>query len=153
MFVGTSFVDGLSVQRRDRRRWQEHRERQDERRDLCADTRFGKDERATGRPIEAALRRRIEDERGRREREIARDEVTVEKATGLTFKTPPVLEVRTREQVREFLVARFNEQSPASELARSGAPPSGAPALAGGIDRPGPRSLKRTVPQLRRLGL
>jgi hypothetical protein len=41
----------------------------------------------------------------------------IERATGLKFKTPPKLEVRTRAQVREFLVAKFDEQQPAQELA------------------------------------
>lgn len=41
----------------------------------------------------------------------------IEKQTGLKFKRPPVLEVRSKEQVRQFLLARFEEQSPASELA------------------------------------
>ena len=41
----------------------------------------------------------------------------IERATGLTFKTPPKLEVRTRAQVREFLVGKFEEQQPAQELA------------------------------------
>jgi hypothetical protein len=41
----------------------------------------------------------------------------IERATGLTFKTPPKLEVRTRDQVREFVLSKFNEQQPAQELA------------------------------------
>jgi hypothetical protein len=41
----------------------------------------------------------------------------IEKATGLKFKTPPKLEIRTKSQVREFLLGRFNEQRPAQELA------------------------------------
>lgn len=41
----------------------------------------------------------------------------IEKATGLTFKTPPKLQVSSKEQVRDFLVKRFDEQSPAAELA------------------------------------
>ena len=40
----------------------------------------------------------------------------IEKATGLKFKTPPRLEVRTRSQVRDFLVKRFNESTPAQQL-------------------------------------
>lgn len=50
-------------------------------------------------------------------RQVAESVQKIEKATGLTFKRPPVLEVHSREQVREFLVRRFEEQSPASELA------------------------------------
>jgi hypothetical protein len=40
----------------------------------------------------------------------------IEKATGLTFKTPPKLETRTRAQVREFLLRKFNESTPAEQL-------------------------------------
>jgi hypothetical protein len=41
----------------------------------------------------------------------------IERSTGLRFKTPPKVEVRTKAQVREFLVAKFDEQQPAQELA------------------------------------
>ncbi|HEU4990231.1 MAG TPA: hypothetical protein VFT41_10650 [Gemmatimonadaceae bacterium] len=41
----------------------------------------------------------------------------VEKAVGVPFKTPPKLTVLTRGQVRDFLVRKFDEQSPAAELA------------------------------------
>ncbi|MFN2563799.1 MAG: hypothetical protein ABR499_02140 [Gemmatimonadaceae bacterium] len=41
----------------------------------------------------------------------------IERATGLKFKAPPKLEVRTKAQVREFLVGKFDEQQPARELA------------------------------------
>jgi hypothetical protein len=41
----------------------------------------------------------------------------IEKSTGLKFKTPPKLEVRTKDQVREFLLSKFDEQQPAQELA------------------------------------
>src|SRR5687767_563867 len=41
----------------------------------------------------------------------------IERATGLKFKTPPKLEVRTKAQVREFLLSKFDEQQPAQELA------------------------------------
>jgi hypothetical protein len=40
----------------------------------------------------------------------------IEKATQLKFRTPPKLEVRTRAQVREFLVRKFNESTPAQQL-------------------------------------
>ena len=40
----------------------------------------------------------------------------IEKATGLKFKTPPKVDVRTRAQVREFLVQKFNESTPAEQL-------------------------------------
>ena len=41
----------------------------------------------------------------------------IERATGLKFKTPPRLEVRTKAQVREFVLGKFEEQQPAQELA------------------------------------
>ncbi|MDE3173521.1 MAG: hypothetical protein KGN74_10660 [Gemmatimonadota bacterium] len=41
----------------------------------------------------------------------------IEKAVGVPFKSTPRLEVRTREQVRDFLLKKFDEQSPAAELA------------------------------------
>jgi hypothetical protein len=41
----------------------------------------------------------------------------LEKATGLKFKSPPRVEVRTRDQVRDFLLKKFDEASPAKELA------------------------------------
>lgn len=41
----------------------------------------------------------------------------IERSTGLTFKTAPKLEVRTKAQVREFVVGKFNEQNSAEELA------------------------------------
>jgi hypothetical protein len=40
----------------------------------------------------------------------------IEKALGLKFKTPPKVDVRTRAQVREFLVQKFNESTPAEQL-------------------------------------
>jgi len=50
-------------------------------------------------------------------REVAEAIPRIEKATGLKFKTPPKVEVRTREQVKDFLLKKFNEETPASELA------------------------------------
>ena len=41
----------------------------------------------------------------------------IESTVGLRFKTPPKLEARSREQVREFLERRFNEETPTRELA------------------------------------
>jgi hypothetical protein len=41
----------------------------------------------------------------------------IERATGLKFKSQPKLEIRTKAQVREFLLQKFNEQQPAHELA------------------------------------
>ncbi len=40
----------------------------------------------------------------------------IEAATGLKFKKPPVIESRTREEVRAFLVAQFEDSSMAREL-------------------------------------
>jgi hypothetical protein len=40
----------------------------------------------------------------------------IERATGLAFKAPPKLETRSRAQVREFLVRKFNESTPAEQL-------------------------------------
>jgi hypothetical protein len=40
----------------------------------------------------------------------------IEEATGLKFKTPPKMETRTRAQVREFLLQKFNETTPAEQL-------------------------------------
>ena len=41
----------------------------------------------------------------------------VEKAVGVPFKTPPKFSVLTRAQVRDFLMKKFDEESPAAELA------------------------------------
>jgi hypothetical protein len=49
--------------------------------------------------------------------EVADAVPRLEKATGLRFKAPPKVEVRTREQVRDFLLKKFDEASPAKELA------------------------------------
>ena len=40
----------------------------------------------------------------------------IEQATGLKFKTAPKMETRTRAQVREFLLQKFNESTPAEQL-------------------------------------
>jgi hypothetical protein len=40
----------------------------------------------------------------------------VEQAVGLTFKTPPAIEARTKEQVRAFLVQEFKDQVADSQL-------------------------------------
>ena len=50
-------------------------------------------------------------------REVAEAIPRIEQATGLKFKSPPKLEVRTREQVREFLLKQFDEATPAAQLA------------------------------------
>jgi hypothetical protein len=49
-------------------------------------------------------------------REVADAIPRLEKATGLRFKSPPKVEVRSREQVREFLLRKFDETTPAAEL-------------------------------------
>ncbi len=50
-------------------------------------------------------------------REVNRAIPLLEKSTGLTFKTPPKLEERTRDEVREFLEQQFNEQVTPLEFA------------------------------------
>jgi hypothetical protein len=40
----------------------------------------------------------------------------IEKAVGLTFKSPPKVERRSKEDVRNFLMAKFNESMPAAEI-------------------------------------
>ncbi|MDQ8164344.1 MAG: hypothetical protein P3A28_01120 [Gemmatimonadota bacterium] len=50
-------------------------------------------------------------------KEVAAAIPLVEKATGLTFKTPPKLEVRTRAELKAFLEAKFDEEQPALEMA------------------------------------
>jgi len=40
----------------------------------------------------------------------------IEKATGLKFKAQPKLEMRSRTQVREFLLRKFDEATPAAQL-------------------------------------
>jgi hypothetical protein len=50
-------------------------------------------------------------------REVAEAIPRIEAATGLKFKSPPKLEVRTKEQVRDFLLKKFDEASPAQQLA------------------------------------
>lgn len=49
-------------------------------------------------------------------REVAEAVPKIESATGLTFKSPPKVESRSREQVREFLLQRFHEDLPDAEL-------------------------------------
>jgi hypothetical protein len=50
-------------------------------------------------------------------REVAEAVPRIEQETGLKFKQPPKVEVRTREQVRAFLVRKFEEETPVQELA------------------------------------
>ncbi|MES2176883.1 MAG: hypothetical protein V4550_03375 [Gemmatimonadota bacterium] len=40
----------------------------------------------------------------------------IEESTGLKFKQPPRLEVRTKEQVRDFLLKKFDESTPSKEI-------------------------------------
>ncbi|HKH94741.1 MAG TPA: hypothetical protein VKA54_23235 [Gemmatimonadaceae bacterium] len=50
-------------------------------------------------------------------REVAEAIPRIEQATGLKFKSPPKVEARTREQVRDFLLKQFDEATPAAQLA------------------------------------
>ena len=50
-------------------------------------------------------------------REVADAIPRIEATTGLKFKQPPKVEARSREQVREFLTRKFNEETPAQSLA------------------------------------
>ncbi|HKV50011.1 MAG TPA: hypothetical protein VJO52_02325 [Gemmatimonadaceae bacterium] len=49
-------------------------------------------------------------------REVAEDIPIIERGTGLTFKRPPVLETRSKAQVRQFLEARFTDQLTDQEI-------------------------------------
>jgi hypothetical protein len=66
--------------------------------------------------VAIACRGRAEGE-GPFAREVAEAVPRIEAATGLTFKRPPRVEARSREQVREFLVKKFEQDTPAQELA------------------------------------
>jgi hypothetical protein len=48
--------------------------------------------------------------------EVADAVPRIEAATGLKFKRPPKVELRSKEQVRDFLVKQFDQASPAAEL-------------------------------------
>ena len=48
--------------------------------------------------------------------EVAEAVPRIEQATGLKFKSPPRVEVRSREQVRDFLLKKFDESTPAAEV-------------------------------------
>jgi hypothetical protein len=50
-------------------------------------------------------------------REVAEAIPRIEQATGLKFRSPPKIEVRSRAQVRDFLLKKFDEATPARELA------------------------------------
>ncbi|MEO8334199.1 MAG: hypothetical protein ABI664_04460 [bacterium] len=49
-------------------------------------------------------------------REVAEAIPRIEKGTGLKFKRTPKIEVRTKDQVRDFLLKKFDEDTPAEEL-------------------------------------
>jgi hypothetical protein len=49
-------------------------------------------------------------------REVADAVPRIEESTGLKFKRPPKVEVRSKEQVRDFLLKKFDEDTPAEEL-------------------------------------
>src|SRR5215217_1726968 len=49
-------------------------------------------------------------------REVAEAIPRIEQSTGLKFKAPPKLEVRTRDQVRDFLLKQFDEATPTAQL-------------------------------------
>ncbi len=50
-------------------------------------------------------------------KEVADAIPRIEKATGLKFKTPPKVEVRTKGQVKDYLLKKFDEEAPSKELA------------------------------------
>ena len=49
--------------------------------------------------------------------EVADAVPRIEKSTGMKFKRPPRVEARSKDQVRGFLVKKFDESTPASEIA------------------------------------
>ena len=49
-------------------------------------------------------------------REVAEAIPRIEESVGLKYKTVPKIEVRSREQVRDFLLKKFDESSPAEEV-------------------------------------
>ena len=65
----------------------------------------------------AGCRRGEDAGKGPYAREVSEAIPRIEAATGLKFKSPPRLEVRTKEQVRDFLLEKFDEASPAKEIA------------------------------------
>src|SRR3954463_381345 len=48
--------------------------------------------------------------------EVADAVPRIEQSTGLKFKRPPKVELRSKEQVRDFLIKKFDEETPASEI-------------------------------------
>jgi hypothetical protein len=49
-------------------------------------------------------------------KEVSEAVPKIEKAVGLTFKTPPRVERRSKDEVRNFLTKKFNESMPAAEI-------------------------------------
>ncbi len=49
-------------------------------------------------------------------KEVSEAVPKIEKAVGLTFKTPPRVERRSKDEVRNFLTQKFNESMPAAEI-------------------------------------
>lgn len=66
--------------------------------------------------LATACDRRRQSGAGAYDDKIAQSVPQIEKATGLKFKAPPKLELRSRAQVREFLVRKFDESTPAEQL-------------------------------------
>src|SRR6185503_5925999 len=50
------------------------------------------------------------------QRRVDRSIPQIEEATGLKFKTPPKMQTRSRAEVRDFLLTKFNESTPAEQL-------------------------------------
>ena len=48
--------------------------------------------------------------------EVAKAVPRIEEGTGLKFKRPPKVEARSKDQVREFILKKFDEDMPAQEL-------------------------------------
>ena len=72
---------------------------------------------AIGALLVAACQRDTTGYSGLYEAQVRRAIPDIEESTGLEFKTPPRLELRTRDEVREFLETQFNEQLTPLELA------------------------------------
>src|SRR5215204_4053107 len=49
-------------------------------------------------------------------KEVSEAVPRIEKAVGLPFKTPPKVERRSKDEVRNFLLQKFNESMPAAEI-------------------------------------
>jgi hypothetical protein len=66
--------------------------------------------------LAAGCDRRRQSGAGAYDDKVAQSIPQIEKATGLKFKATPKLELRSRAQVREFLVRKFDESTPAEQL-------------------------------------